>query len=55
MPVSEIDKIKIEVRDASDNISADADGLLRWSLDLGPLDVQTIKYCYVLSQHPSTY
>ncbi len=55
IPVSEIDKIEVEIQGTAHGIAPDADGFLRWPLAIEPLGVHTISYTYIIRQHPSTF
>jgi uncharacterized protein (TIGR02231 family) len=53
IPVSEIEKVQIaqDLEDTTDKKKADADGFVRWSIDLGPSARQEIELAYAVKRH----
>lgn len=53
VPVSEIDKVKIEVDAAktSERRAPDAEGMIRWDVTLGAYERRKIELCYTLRRH----
>jgi uncharacterized protein (TIGR02231 family) len=56
MPVSEIDKVTVELiaDETKPPAKADGDGMLHWSLDLPPRSTAEIQFAYRLKHHPDT-
>ena len=53
VPVSEIDKVKIEVDTArtSERKAPDAEGMIRWDVTLGAYERRTLELRYTLRRH----
>jgi hypothetical protein len=53
VPVSEIDKVKIEVdaKEVTGGKSPDDDGFISWDVDLGPYGHETLELRYRLRKH----
>ncbi len=51
VPVSEIDKVKVEVDETRTGRGADADGFIRWTVELAPFGRERVELRYVVSRH----
>ncbi len=53
VPVSEIDKVKIEVDVAKSTgkQNADANGFVKWNLDIAPMAHEVVTLCYRVKKH----